>query len=357
MFLFLLNTPTQLLNAMVLIHGRFPGTECDAYYTDNLREFFEKQEIHAFFKNAYPIELLPDIWARSSGLKRSIVRIKNALDFRKIVNGGLPSEPALYQRVFASGISLRNYEIYYAIKARNPKAMLSLYEEGICEYYNLGERSIPQTVFSYFFFGHYYKREADSLYVYEPSAAVRVWKNAEVKPIPKAFDPELRAAVNRVFGYQKTVLDGGPGKVVILEQAFDKKEDQEKQNKWIRKLEKTFGRENIIIKLHPRSEVSKYGDGYTYCETSIPLEILIMNESVSHHLFVSVSSSAVLNFRLMFQIEPDTIVLNRIERKVPSPSDPLFRYVAEHAAKGNFWIPESEKELDQLLTGFQAARE
>lgn len=349
MFLFLLNTPTQLLNAMALIHGRFREEDSDAYYTENLRQFFGKPEIKAFFRNAYPVKLLPDICKRGNVLQKSIVRIKNALDFGKIVNGGLPSDPAQYTRVFASGISLRNYEIYYAVKVRNRNVNLSLFEEGICEYYNLGRKSIPQILFSDFFFGHYYKKEADSLFVYQPAAAVCVWKNIAVKPIPKAFDPGLRQSINAIFGYKKTNLSQKTRKAVFLEQAFHQQEEEEKQRELVRKLERTFGKDNIIIKLHPRSENQKYGAGFTCCETSIPLEVILMNEDISHHLFISVSSSAVLNFRLMFGLEPDTVVLNRLDRAAPSPSDPLFDYVRDHAVKGNFWIPKNEGELDALL--------
>lgn len=349
MFLFLLNTPTQLLNAIALIYGRFADVQCDAYYTENLKPFFENEWIHKIFASAYPVKLLPEICKRNSNLKKNIVRIKNGLDFRK-VKKTLPSDPNSYDRIFASGISLRNYEIYYAIKAANQKACLSIFEEGMCEYYYYGrEKDKSHALFSHFFFGRYYIEEADSLYVYHPDAVICNWDNLEIKPIPKIEEPELIEIINHVFRYEPTDLRNAKNKVVILEQAFYEDADIARQNEIIDRIGKAFGPENVVIKLHPRSPLDKYQGKFPCCKTTIPLELIVLNEDIMNNVFVSISSSAVLNFKLMFDMEPNIIVLNRMDRETTDVSDMLFDYVKNNSRRHNFWIPGNMAELGKII--------
>lgn len=347
MILFLTNTPTQLLNATILKETAFQDERCDLYYTENLRTFIDRINLLGIFENCYEVTLLKDICTRNNTIEKMIVRIKNGLDF-PIVKRTLPSNPIQYDRVFASGISLRNFEIYYAIKNLNPKVKLSLYEEGICEYYNLGlPHSKSRALFSHLFFRHYYFEDCDSLYVYTPEAAVNTWPNITVHKIPFFTDNvEIRNIINSIFNYSPTELSVADGKVVVLEQAFYDEVQNNEQEEIIRVLSEVFGEDKIIIKLHPRSIINKYGPKYQYVKTNIPFEIIALNEAINEKcVFVSISSSSVLNLKLMLNQEARIVMLHRYNN--PDAVEPgcVYEYIRKAYGAQKFYTPADKSEL------------
>ena len=259
MYLFLIMTPSQLLNAIVLSKTVLKDVECDAYLTSNLDKYKSAVESSRVFKNVYSYELLPDIAGRQNSFKRMMVRIKNAMDVKKIPTM-MPSDLKSYECIFASGISLRNYEIYYAAKRLNPSVRISLYEEGICEYYILTEKSRSKKAFSRFFFHSYYLEDCRELYVYEPGIVKSAWDNIEAKAIPRfCDDKDLMSLLNFVFGFniEETLVYNN--KVVFLESCYDEDLESEKyQLELLNKVVSAVGAEKVIVKLHPRSSKDKY---------------------------------------------------------------------------------------------------
>ena len=66
MYLFLIMTPSQLLNAIVLSKTVLKDVDCDAYMTANLEKYKGAVENNNVFKNVYSYELLPDITGRQN---------------------------------------------------------------------------------------------------------------------------------------------------------------------------------------------------------------------------------------------------------------------------------------------------
>lgn len=75
--------------------------------TANLEKYKGAVENNNVLKNVYSYELLPDITGRQNAIKRMLVRIKNAIDVKKIPSM-MPSDIKTYDCIFASGRSLRN---------------------------------------------------------------------------------------------------------------------------------------------------------------------------------------------------------------------------------------------------------
>ena len=353
MVLFLANTMTQLLNAIVIKKTLLQNENCDVYYTENLRDYATKAQESGAFDNAYQITLVKDICSRDSSVKRAIVRIKNALDF-SLVKKMLPSDPMLYSRVYASGISLRNYEFYYAIKCKNSDVKLSLYEEGLCEYYTLGlPHSFARALFSHLFFHHYYFEECDSVYVYAPGAVKNTWNNIAVKRIPGIYEnSEIISLINKVFGYEPTELKNAEDKVIILEQSYYDEKQIKEQEEIIQMLAEVFGKDRIIIKLHPRSEKNKYGSEYQYVNTKIPLEIIALNENIDrNNVFVSISSSSVLNFKMMLNREPRILLLNKFLNPGADEGGSwhVFEYVRNAYSNDHFYMPVDKDDLLRVV--------
>lgn len=342
--LFLVNTSSQLLNAAVMAQTEFQGKPCDVYYTNNVSNEAQQLVKAGVLSKAYAITLVEDPFARSGALKKALVRIKNTMDIRKIEDT-LPSDPMSYARVLASGVSLRNYEIYYAIKGLNPDVRFSLYEEGICEYYYLAQKNWARILYSYVFFGRFYADDCETLYVYSPEMVKIAWKHIQICQIcaVDAVDGLLEK-LNCAYGYTETELAGRERACVFLEQQMDAPEAERKQAELIRQIADRVGKDMLVLKLHPRSDANKYGDAYTCMKTRIPFELIAMNENTDHFTFISVGSSALLNFKLMLHKQPDIFVLGMLgDAQKLTEGQLLILRVQESVEKGNFWVPKTNE--------------
>lgn len=350
MYLFLIMTPSQLLNAIVLSKTVLKDVDCDAYMTANLEKYKGAVENNNVFKNVYSYELLPDITGRENPFKRMLVRIKNALDIKKIYDM-MPSDLRSYDRIFASGISLRNYEIYYAAKWLNPSIRISLYEEGLCEYYILTEKSKSKKLFSHFFFHSYYLEDCRELYVYEPSIVKSSWDNISVKAIPRFFDDkELLSLLNEVFDFNIEETFVYKNKVVFLESCYDEDLELEKhQLELLNRVVESVGDENVLVKMHPSSPNDKYPENIKKVYSKTPFEILALNMELDRCAFVSVCSSAIINPKLILNKEPVVLCLDRINHKELIEADYVFSRVADLYENKCFYIPESESQFKDAL--------
>lgn len=348
MILFLAMTPAQLMNAVVLAKSSFFNQKCDIYITPNLSIYLDKLSRCKVFNEIYGYDLVKDITNRGNVVSRAIVRIKNALDMNSIKKT-LRSDPNKYERIFVSGISLRNYEVYYAIKSVNKDIRLSLYEEGICEYYQLMEKNPFKIIFSYIFFHRYYMRDCEDLYVYEPSVVRSKWDNIIIKQIPRFINnKEILTILNELFSYSTNEMLFDK-KVIFLESAFYSNDLEELQLCLIEKTIERFGKDNVIIKMHPRSQLDKYNSDYLTMHSSTPLEIMAANLDVEDNIFVSLSSSGVINFKLMLNKEPTIICLNGIYKKRIDESDKVFDRVAQLCEKNNFYLINQVEDYDLFI--------
>ncbi len=350
MYLFLIMTPSQLLNAIVLSKMVLKDIECDAYITANLDKYKSAVERCQVFKNVYSYELLPDITRRQNIFKRMLVRVKNAMDVKKIP-GMVPSDLKKYECIFASGVSLRNYEIYYAAKRLNPSVRISLYEEGICEYYSLTQKSKSKKLFSHFFFHSYYLEDCRELYVYEPGIVKSYWDNITVKAIPRFYDDkDLMSLLNNVFSFNIEETRIYLKKVVFLESCYDEDLESEKyQLELLNKVIEAVGTEKVIVKLHPRSSKDKYPENIKSVYSYIPFEILAANMDLDGCAFVSTCTSAIVNPKLILNKEPVVVCLDRINNKELNESDYVFDRVAGLYESKRFYMPGSEAELTDAL--------
>lgn len=348
--LFLVNTPMQLFNAAILSHTEFSNKTCDVYYTSNVStEVCQLIQRGVFFKG-YEISLVKDICKRTNAFQRALVRIKNALDIRTIMKS-LPSDPDTYGEVFVSGISLRNCEWYYAIKKINKRVKISLYEEGLYEYRGFQSKNYLKIIFSYIFFHHYYLSECEALYVYRPEFVRCIWKNIRICKININADPEFLKKINQAFGYQKTVLDGSH-KFIVLDQALYKKAEEDMQNELIHRLSSIVGREQLIVKLHPRSDRDKYKGEYEILNNNLPFELIALNEKIMGNIFVSILSSAAVNLYLMLNEEPQIIMLSSF--LVRKGCAEFLEKVKNGFQSNTFWIPETIEEYEGIIRSLQS---
>ena len=163
-------------------------------------------------------------------------------------------------------------------------------------------------------------------------------------------DVKTISEINKTFNYNK-LNDIYNRKYIFFEESFfcDKKgiEDMD----LILKLSEIVGKENILVKLHPRNTVdrfSKYGI-LTNKTEGIPWEVIQMNNNFDGKVLLTISSGSVLASKLYFNDNIKTYVLYNCTKKM---SDMVTNEYLEYLNKlkeksnlNNFIIPKNYEEF------------
>lgn len=352
--LFLANTWAQYVNAITLRMTEFMSDICDLCYAEGIQKYVEGTGEHTFSTCYYR----PKLKKRSmdSLIGKTVNWISTGLTYKNLLHM-FPVDPKEYDRVLIPGIALEYYLIFYAIYSVNPTVKLSLYEEGICEYYTLGKKDKRKELYSRVFFGCYSYAVCDSLYVHCPEAVNNIWDNISVKKMSTPVEEEgLPQLINSVFRYNQS-KQIFTKRIVFIDQSYNglatQEERENEQRALFNQISEWVGSDNLIVKLHPKSPQKKYGEHYSYIEEQYPMELIGMNENTSDKVFITVTSSAAVNFKLTLGQEPTVIILQRIldiENGTHNLSkDSIFYKVKSMYSGDNFVIPESRNELYDYL--------
>lgn len=125
-----------------------------------------------------------------------------------------------------------------------------------------------------------------------------------IQGLPKISceERDYKELCNRVFGYYDNA-DSYDKKYIFMEESFSAEGCELDDVKVLNEFAKKVGKENIMVKIHPRNPVNRFANlGYkTNSNTSIPWEVVLMNlEDVEEKILITISSSSVLNPILIF---------------------------------------------------------
>ena len=126
MYLFLIMTPSQLLNAIVLSKTVLKDIDCDAYMTANLEKYKGAVENNNAFKNVYSYELLPDITGRQNAIKTKTIVIPTSTPIRtKTIITGSSFPSVRRERIFPVRQEPMSLDTAFILKQTNtPKRFL-----------------------------------------------------------------------------------------------------------------------------------------------------------------------------------------------------------------------------------------
>ena len=108
--------------------------------------------------------------------------------------------------------------------------------------------------------------------------------------------------------------------------------------------------------MHPRSEANKYRIPKENMINGTPIEMMIINEKITDNVFVSITSSATTNFKVVFDEEPVVVMLYRIFSTKSSASAEYEMYiqkVKDSYRSQNFYIPKSEDEFFEIIADYE----
>ena len=115
-------------------------------------------------------------------------------------------------------------------------------------------------------------------------------------------DKEYCDMVKRVFGVGEST-DCYDTRYIFFEESFFADGDPINDVELVEELASYVGKENIMIKIHPRNPVNRFAErGFkTNKDTSIPWEVLLLTEGdFEKKIYLTVASSAILNPVMIF---------------------------------------------------------
>jgi len=348
----------QLITAIQIKVKIYPNAIADVIINDLSNDYLkiiERLKNLNVFRNVFTATF----WQKSN----LITKTKKAVNI--LINNNSYAEKCCdinvwdYDEFLFYSYSYFNSCLYYTLKKRNPQIAYKRFEEGyICSIvFNL---SIPTSVYMQHMLEKYYNHtdifDVDEAFFYEPDLVLVADKYKKMTAIPKLDrnDTEIISILNSVFDYSNTV-DEYDKKYIFFEQCFLDDGIEMDDLDLILKIADKVGRENLMVKLHPRSKSDRFIEYgiKTNKNTSVPWEVIIMNNNFSDKVFLTITSGSVLSPRIIFEDKfPTYMLFNCTKSESKIVTDKYYEYLTKFKNKyndGNFYIPESYEEFLKIL--------
>ena len=213
---------------------------------------------------------------------------------------------------------------------RNSLLKLYLFEDGVATYSKLMPEYIDscgKTSINRFFGRKKIRNNIDGIYAFEKEAFV--WQpKMPIYVIDKIDEKnvDFRKSVNCIFDYD-TMHDQYEQKYIFMEESFYADGFCVNDVEIIEAVAEIVGKENIMIKIHPRNPVNRFKElGYKTNEnTYIPWEAIILNQNMNDKILLTFASSSVINPLRLFGKKTKVYSLYNYLDRIPETLDgPLW---------------------------------
>lgn len=355
MRLIVCGTLAQLFNAIVLKQSILCDCEADICLVNTSNKFegfVERIRKENLFRNVYVMEIQPD---SNQSLRHKIKKFFLNMSVVNEIGDKLPNKEIQYDCIYISGPSSLIIGVYYFFKQKNTDIRLFIYEEGVHEYYMyLWKRNKALRLYSKIIYKRFYLDDAEGVLVYDHNFALDEPSHIKKIDLPK-LDRVLQTIVsplNNIFAFDKNVLEiFDQYKVLFIEQECFIDKENRKQREILQIILDKVGKENILVKLHPASSPDKYTDMDVECK-KIPytMELIRLNSTRKDLTLISVFSSAVFNYKIIFDDEPEIILLNNLVQGSSSEMKKISKKFASAYPSGKISSPSTKEELVDRLS-------
>lgn len=209
-------------------------------------------------------------------------------------------EDIVYNQIFYYNLSILAYLVYDISIKNGTEPQCIRYEEGIASYPAMkesdsGKRIKLLRVIRRLFLKKDVFRNTRDFYCFYPQL---FHGNEEERcyqiPFLEKDDWEIIGVLNSIFGYYAIEYKQ---KYIYFSTSIDIDGKNIKEDQIIKKIVEAVGRDNIVVKVHPRDTRRVYQDmGLTIWRNSeIPWEIIQLNNDFKDKVFISLSSGSILN--------------------------------------------------------------
>lgn len=193
-----------------------------------------------------------------------------------------------------------NKVFYYYLIKYGMRPNIHIFEDGLSTYLIDFMQECLDDILNHEIYGDLsFCNNISELLLYQPDLHIESTFKCPVNSIPRiSCDNKNVKLFNSIFG--KNMLP--KEKYIFLEEAFVWDGISSTDTDLINDIADIVGKENIIIKLHPRNGIDRFSkEGYKLVENSkIPWEMTIMNSDLKDKVFITVSSTSAFTAGMVF---------------------------------------------------------
>lgn len=294
--LIICNTYYQLILAVQMRQSMFQDDVCDLWLSDhskNAENIAQRiTSLGVFSSTRY---ITTKAYTYQNSTLEDILEVIRC-NFGKIH----PIEIDLYDEIIFYNVSLKLYQIQDYYKKIGHVAKWSLMEEGIFSYstdFTCGNRVNLTRKLRKFTHRDDLIQMACQYYCTNPELK-KIKTNCEIIKIPSSDSSltELRDTLNYIFNFDPD-RNGFRQKYIYFASSSDIDGNPYGETEFVLRLVRELGRENLLVKMHPRDLRSVYEDeGITVTrDSSVPWEVIQMNLDLSNKTLLTINSGAFIS--------------------------------------------------------------
>lgn len=348
--LIIVNTYFQLMTIINMCLNNLKEDVNDLIVTDksaDMEEKINKLKEYNIFKNIYYVKS-KDICIDKNKVKKYLTYL---FDRKKILTVELKE---VYDYLYFFNYDLLTYCTLDEIAKKNKNVKCKKYDEGFISYlYDVKNNNINNIVRKLLLRKNIDK-SIEAYYLYHPDLICYDSKYPieKIKVLDKS-DEKLKSIYNNIFNYTKDKIKQ---KYIFFEESFFCDGGKDVNDlELILKIAETVGKENLLVKLHPRNKINRFAEyGIATNKTiGIPWELIQMNDDFSDKVLLTISSGSVLASKLYFNDNIKTYLLfNCTDKMSNMVTEKYFEYLKKLENKfglDNFIIPKNEEEFLKKL--------
>ena len=304
------NTPFQIIVACHVLQTYYANADVDLYISSGIggyAQLVENARQTGMFREvqANPIH---KTFCKGKGLvakcsyvfRRTSEIIKTLLLARSV-------SKRHYDVLLFSNISVFTKRLTTLLLRHNPTCKIELFEEGTISYTRqFVEGDAPTTPYRRFVDKYGIVDRLSALYVFNSMFLSWGPKNGTIVTLPKLtnLSKDFLTQLNTIFGYESCV-DKYDKKLIFFEESHAMEGYEVPDIQMLEQIAQKIGRDNIMVKIHPRNPKNRFAQlGYkTNVNTSIPWELIILNQAMDDKILVTISSGSVIYPFLYFGIK------------------------------------------------------
>ncbi|SFC52500.1 hypothetical protein SAMN05443252_104102 [Bacillus sp. OV322] len=367
MVLFICSTPYHIYNAVSLVNTIYSDSEKDLYILDHSASNYE---IYLNLKGEKIFDNILFLRTKNlTGGGSSIPLIRYYNSFKHLLNSRYVTNQIfndkVYDSIFISSPDIPSQLIYYFYKNKTNATQLFMYEDGTFAYsYFDFQFNFFKKLFIKVIFGRDIMNEHTGVYVYRPEF-LQTNKMVKINKLPSINkkDINIKNLLNKIMNYQDSYQRELDKPYIFFDQAFQFNSSMNRGKQLLQFIITKTESDKVTVKLHPRTVKSTYENLCKVTNLPIPFELFELNNEVEEKVLISISSTACLNPKIVYDEEPYVILLfklldNSIQQPLNSTFyDIVFKVKNSYRDINKFFIPETIEELENILNVLESNKE
>ena len=354
--LFICETPYQIIIALILREQLVKEKDtADIIINNTFNSYLN------FSKNLKKLKIFNKVYTAEMLYNNKLKKLKYVFNTKNYLKNNLQIYNLKYDELYFWNYDSFNASIRSALYSVNKNIKTYLFEEGYISYFPI-EQVIEKSLLMKFvdiknrLLHNIYLNNINGIYLFEPDLLLYNPNYNVFKLDRKIFyNLNFKNIIKKTFNVTEDIVKQYDKKYILFEEAMFSNSNYFDDEKIILDIVNKVEKENILIKLHPRTKEDRFSKlGIkTLGNDGIPWEAITLASNFSNKVFISISSSSIVNYRLTFGNEMTGILLfkfvNSKMKYLDKKYDSFWNKIKSMYPEKGLYIPNNEKELNYLL--------